>query len=182
MKNYLFAFAVKSIAALVVTNAAYAQTTINVEVLEPKDAITSDKAIAVGVKKNAVNLNAISLKAVRNFKKSYKMVSNENWSKAPDGFNASFTLDGIKNLLYYDKKGRWVGSLKVYAEDKLDRKIRDIVKREYYDYKITSIDEVETVGTYGIPAYIVHLEDSNSIKLIRVMDGVMDVYKDLSKL
>src|SRR5215210_3710356 len=181
MKNYLFAFAVKSIAALVVTNAAYAQTAINVEVLGPKDAITSDKAIAVGVKKNAVNLNAISLKAVRNFKKSYKMVNNENWFKAPDGFNARFTLNGINNMLYYDKKGRWVGSLKVYAEDKLDRKIRDIVKREYYDYKITFIDEVETVGTFGIPAYIVHIEDSNSIKLIRVMDGAMDVYKEFSK-
>ena len=181
MKNYLFAFAVKSIAALVVTNAAYAQTAINVEVLEPKDAITSDKAIGVGVKKNAVNLNAISLKAVKNFKKSYKMVSNENWFKAPDGFNARFTLNGIDNHIYYDKKGRWAGSLKVYAEDKLDRKIRDIVKREYYDYKITSIDEVETVGTYGIPAYIVHLEDSNSIKLIRVMDGEMAVYKEFKK-
>ncbi len=181
MKNYLFAFAAKCVAALVVTNGAYAQTAINIEVLEtPKNVIKMDKAITSD-KDNTVNMNAISLKAVKDFKKTYKMVSGENWFKDLDGFNARFTLNGVSNLIYYTKKGQWEGSLKVYSEDKLARDIRDIVKREYYDYDITSVQEIETFDSYGIPTYIVHLEDSNNIKLIRVRYGVMDVYSAFKK-
>ncbi len=91
------------------------------------------------------------------------------------------SLNGVSNLIYYTKKGQWEGSLKVYSEDKLARDIRDIVKREYYDYDITSVQEIETFDSYGIPTYIVHLEDSNNIKLIRVRYGVMDVYSAFKK-
>ncbi len=59
--------------------------------------------------------------------------------------------------------------------------IRDIVKREYYDYEITSVQEIETIDSYGIPTYIVHLEDNNNIKLIRVRDGEMALYKEFKK-
>ncbi len=181
MKNSLFAFAATCIASLAVTNGAYAQTAINVEVLEiPKDVIKTDKIITPE-KNNTVNLNAISLKAVKDFKKSYKMVSNENWYKGSDCFNAQFTLNGITNLIYYNKKGQWAGSLKVYSEDKMPGDIRDIVKREYYDYEITSVQEIETIDSYGIPTYIVHLEDNNNIKLIRVRDGEMALYKEFKK-
>ncbi|MEJ7682017.1 MAG: hypothetical protein WKG06_30025 [Segetibacter sp.] len=179
MKNSLFAFVATCIASLAVTNGAYAQTAINIEVLEiPKNVIKTGKDISPE-KNNTVNLNTISLKAVKDFKKSYKMVSDENWFIRSDGFNARFTLNGINNLIYYNKKGKWVGSLKVYSEDKLPRDIRDIVKREYYDYKITSVNEIETtLDTYGIPTYIVNLKDNNNIKLIRVRDGEMDVYQE----
>ncbi|MEO6454054.1 MAG: hypothetical protein ABIN97_08285 [Ginsengibacter sp.] len=181
MKKILFACMAGCIPALVIINEANAQYSNNITALETgKDVIKMDNPTA-SEKNNAVSLTGINIKAVKNFKKHYKLVNDEKWYKASDGFSASFNSDGIKNILFYDNKGYWTGSLKIYGEDKMSRAVRDMVKRVYYDYTITIVDEIETLNTKDKPVYIVHLEDNYSIKLIKVRDDDMDVYSEFKK-
>ncbi|MEO8412441.1 MAG: hypothetical protein ABI472_02230 [Ginsengibacter sp.] len=181
MKNFLFAFAAGCIPALAVTSGIQAQNATNVVAVEQYNSITNTNKAALAEKDKTASLHGISTKAVRDFKKSFKNVSNEKWFPSKDGFTAIFALNGVTSVIYYDKKGHWAGSVKAYDEDKLNPAIRDIVKRKYYDFNITSIDEVETIDNQNLPVYIVHLEDANSIKLVRVSDGEMDVYEEFKK-
>ncbi len=181
MKTILFAFAAGCIPALAVTNGANAQSSNNIAALEKPGYVFKMNNDFSSEKNNTVNLNSINARAIKDFNKSYKMASDAKWYKTRDGFIAGFTLDGINNTIYYAKNGQWKGSLKCYSEDKLAAEVRHIVKREYYDYKITCVKEIETINTYGTPTYIVNLEDDNNIKVVRVNDGNMDVYEEFSK-
>jgi hypothetical protein len=179
MKNFLIAFAAGSILALATTNGANAQNSKNN--IASND-IKIDKSVFPGAADATnVSTNAISAKALKDFKKSYKNASGEKWAKSANGVTAQFTSNGIDNIVYYDKKGNWDASLKNYSEDKFDRNVRAIVKSKYFDYKITQVQEVETAATLGTPTYMVHIEGDNDFKIIRVSDGEMDVYEEFGK-
>jgi len=118
---------------------------------------------------------------VKNFSRAYKDVTTETWLETKDGFAARFNAEGIRNTILYDVKGHWAGSVKNYTEEKLATNIRHIVKSKYYDYSIFYVDELETYESGGVPTYIIHLEDKNSIKLVRLCDGEMDTWKEYKK-
>ena len=59
--------------------------------------------------------------------------------------------------------------------------VRHIVKSTYYDYNIVYTQEIETADTKGMPTYIICLEDKTNIKMIRIYDGEMSVWKEFTK-
>ncbi|HKZ65111.1 MAG TPA: hypothetical protein VJ111_02080 [Chitinophagaceae bacterium] len=112
----------------------------------------------------------ISTKAVKNFTKTFKNAVNANWFVIKNGYLAKFNHNGITTKVFYDPKGRLVGNLRCYFEDKLPRDIRHLVKSHYYDSNIYYVQEV-TVGNAIV--YLVKIEDKISFKTIRVQDGEM---------
>jgi len=122
---------------------------------------------------------SISAKAVKNFTKTYKEADNAGWFVIKDGYLAEFKHDGITTKVYYDPKGRWVGNIRSYFEEKLPRSIRHLVKSHYYDYNIYYVHEVTVAD--GITVYLVKIEDKISLKTIRVQDGEMDEFEVLKK-
>ncbi len=180
MKKILFALLAGCIPALVTTNGAYAQNTANPEILEPPKNFPAIEKALTPVNNNTVGINSISPKALKDFTNRYKNVTGESWEKIKNGFAARFIINGVMNTIYYNKR-KWIGSLKHYSEDKMPQNIRAIIKPEYYDYSITSVDEVENIDSNGIPTYIVHLEDKNNIKLVRIYDRQMDVWEKFQK-
>lgn len=176
MKNFVIAAALVGVFAFVGTSESNAQT---------QASISFDKNVIAQMTGPAENYlyggEEISPKALKSFAKSYKNVTGENWAKIRNGYCASFTSDSKKNVVFYDTKGRWFGSVVSYAENKMPFEVRDLVKSKYYDYSIYFVEEVETVDSNGMPTYVVHLEDKNNIKLIRVNDGQMEAWKEYVK-
>jgi hypothetical protein len=168
MKKFLFALLTGCIPALIATNGAYAQNLVNTEILEPQKNITAIEKEVPPANDKIVGIGAISPKALKDFTKTYKNVIGESWWKVKDGSATRFIINGVMNSIYYNTKGRWTGSVKGYSEDKMPHDIRDIVKREYYEYSIIYVEEVETIDSHGIPTYVIHLEDKNNIKLVRI--------------
>ena len=115
-------------------------------------------------------LSSINEKAVKHFSKNYDKQSNASWYAVDDGFVAIFSQDGIKTKAYYDPKGRPVGEVRTYQEDKLPKEIRHMVKSTYYDFNIFLVNEV-SLGNAKV--YLVKIEDSTSFKTIRIQDGEM---------
>jgi hypothetical protein len=171
MKRILFALLVGLISNLAATNSANAQNSANAEVPE------SSKNFNAVEKAGAANNTAVSSKVLQAFSKSYKDVTDESWEKTREGFSAKFTAAGIRSVIYYNHKGVWLGSLKGYNEENMPGDIRKIVKREYYDSRITYVQEVQTTESNGMPTYVVHLEDRDGVTLVRVHDGEMEVWK-----
>ena len=169
------------IPALLATNNAAAQSSVSTEILDSqKNDLALERRISY-VTPNTAGMEVISTKAIKTFAKSYKDVSGEQWEKIEDGYTAKFILNGVTNRIYFDKKGKWSGSLKSYSEDKLPYEMRDIVKRTYYDFTITYVQEVETIDSHKVPTYIIHLQDKDQIKLVRLFDGEMETWKEYKR-
>jgi len=117
-------------------------------------------------------------KAFKNFSKNFKDADKAEWVETSDGYKAEFTKEGIQTKVFYNRKGKWIASVRNYQEDKLPGDIRHRVKSNYYDYSIFYVQEI-TVGEKM--AYLVKIEDKNSIKTIRLADGEMEEYLAFEK-
>ncbi len=135
---------------------------------------SSDGGYAIATEASAVNR-----KAVKDFQVRCAEAKDEKWFSVSDGFVVHFTMDGFRDRLYYDKKGHWMYSLRYIDEKKLPREVRNQVKSTYFDFTIKLVEIVE-VPDHKV--YLVHLEDSTTLKIVRVSDeGEMDIYKEFTK-
>jgi len=145
----------------------------------PYISAVANKIAAYSEKGQPIFLNDINSKAVSDLKQRYKNVDNETWQKREKGYIASFKKDGISYEIGYSKRGKWENSIKAYTEDKLPFAVRDIVKRNYYDFTISYVKEIETLLSQEIPTYLVYIYYKNQSKIIRVKDGEMDVWLEV---
>jgi len=173
MKKNLIALVIVSVATLAGTSRANAQIVSNSSSLEYQMNATETK--------NSMNELAISPRAIKDFMNTHKNVTGESWMKTKDGFSVRFNSDDVRTTIYYDKKGNWSGSIKIYGEEKMLRDIRHLVKSTYYDYNIVYAQEIETTDSDGVPTYVVCVDDKTKIKMIRVVNGEMSVWKEYAK-
>ncbi|PWT96340.1 MAG: hypothetical protein C5B52_16000 [Bacteroidetes bacterium] len=114
-------------------------------------------------------------RALKDFNRNNKTAPAAQWRQIQDGFIAEFTQDGIQSRTAYDKKGNFVYTIKTYGEKDLPKEVRKQVKSTYYDFSITQVEEVHASDKV---AYLVHIQDGNAWKIIRVTEDDMDVYKE----
>lgn len=117
-------------------------------------------------------------KALRLFDKDYKDVEKVNWFVLDDGYLARFMTDGVLNKVYYGKKGNWIGSTQQYNESKLSKEVRHIVKSHYYDFDISTVVEINTLGKV---IYYVVMHNSTELLKVRVMDREIEVLERFKK-
>lgn len=80
--------------------------------------------------------------------------------------------------VFYDKKGRVRFTIDYYSEKELPTEVRAIVKPVYYDYTILTVEEVKLNGR---SIYLIDMQDSTTIKTVRVADGEMELIRDLNR-
>jgi hypothetical protein len=146
----------------------------------PEKNMPAAKQLILTRDSNFIFRNEISTKAVRNFIRDYKNVTDAEWFRSPDGlFVVYFTSDSINSTVYYNKEGDFDRMIRYYNEEKLPREVRHLVKSNYYDFSIYHVSEFRSNGK---TAYVVVLEDKNSWKKIRVADNEMEVIGEFSKV
>ncbi|HEV8271975.1 MAG TPA: hypothetical protein VGQ04_11765 [Chitinophagaceae bacterium] len=181
MKKNLIALVIVNVATLAGISRADAQIVSGSNSLEyGRNTIEINKAVQA-VRNTTSEVEMISPRALKSFADKYKNVSGESWMRTKDGFSVRFTSNNVRNTVFYDKKGFWTGSLKLYSEEKMLHEVRHAVKSTYYDYNIIYTQEVEVADSKGTPTYIVCLEDKTNIKWIRLYDGEMSVWKEFTK-
>src|SRR4051812_17500525 len=82
-------------------------------------------------KDNSNALSAIHPRAVEEFQKSFRGVIGEKWAKTSDGYFASFTKDSVQTRVDYNRKGRWLETIRYYGEKKLPGEICGMIKSRY---------------------------------------------------
>lgn len=166
---------------LIITGAAYAQNSTGLYVIN--DTKTFKNSLSAFDEKNlnaysGNELSGISTKAVKDFSKTYKTAENTKWAKIQDGFMAHFTQDGIEKRTYYDQRGNWHFTISYYDEKKLPKYVRAMVKSTYYDYAISTVQELQIEDKV---IYIIHMQDDTSWKTVRVCEDEMDVIENFTK-
>ncbi|HEY6975011.1 MAG TPA: hypothetical protein VH396_01910 [Chitinophagaceae bacterium] len=171
MKNIVKTFAATVMAAVMLIQHADAQT---VQGSSSAGFAVGSSISAVdnitGEQKNNNALSGIHPRAVKDFQKSFKGITNEEWSKIDGGYIASFTQDSVQTRVDYNGRGARQHTILYYGEKKLPREVRNMVKSVYYDYTILNVVEIRLDDQ---PIYMVYMQDETHLKTIRVHDGEM---------
>jgi len=123
--------------------------------------------------------NEISAKAVRNFMKNFKNVTDAKWFKSANGLIvAYFANEKFRNWVFYNTDGDCEYMLRHYSEEQLRSDVRHVVKSKYYDYSIYLVAEITR---HEKIVHTVYLEDKKSWKIVRVIDGELELMQDLKK-
>ena len=75
---------------------------------------------------------------------------------------------------FFDKKGRHAFTIAYYGEKDLPYAVRAIVKPEYFDYTILTVEEVRLPER---SVYFIDMEDATTLKTVKVVDGEMEEVK-----
>jgi hypothetical protein len=130
-------------------------------------------------KNNKLYKNDIDSRARRDFSNNYKNVTDEKWTVTDEGFNVNFTIDEVKYSVRYDKKGYRLFTLRKYSEKNLPKNIRTLVRSNYFDYNIKSVDEISKPLMSIV--YVVLLEGDKEWIKVKVQDGEMTEVEKLEK-
>ena len=118
---------------------------------------------------------------IKGVKEPGKQLGNAGSSitSSKDGFIVHSDVNGNQISSAYDKKGNWLYTIERHGAASLLKNVMDIVKESYYDYFISGMEKVDRPGHNTI--YIVHIEDSNSIKTVRVSNAEVELVKDFER-
>jgi hypothetical protein len=89
------------------------------------------------------------------------------------------SVDGGQNRIRYQKNGRWQSTIRTYENSLLPEDVREFINDSYPKYSI--FGAVIEVSAGGNTALLVLIENKNSWKRIRVVNGEMDVYEEYAK-
>jgi hypothetical protein len=128
---------------------------------------------------SAAPSDVISPKAMTNFHKTFKNVSDEKWYEMPDATRAKFTVNDAHYVVDYDKKGHWLHTICTSDEKKLPADMRQEVRTSYLDYSIICVKEITL--PHNDKTYIVYLEGPSNFINLRIANGEMDEWQKYYK-
>jgi len=172
MKIYLLSSVAGIVVALAASSAAHGQTDKNyAQHSEVAHLFTNPPSIDENY-----NLNG---RAVRDFARTYKNVSGEVWTNSPSGYAVTFTLHDIEYTVFYDQAGYRLYTMRNFHKAKFPAEVKHIVKKTYYDYDITLVQEIS--NDLGESAYVIHLEGKTQWVTARVANGQVDEFERFNK-
>jgi hypothetical protein len=148
--------------------------------LYAKNEIVADTNTKDDLATGTINEHAVNLTAMRDFLQRFTTAKNVRWHKADNGFTAWFMDSGKNICVQYQDNGNWANTIKRYDEKLMPKDLRAIVKPVYYDDIIDGIIEI-VVPSKKNPVYLVYLHNDMRVKVLRVNDGELEVFKDYKK-
>jgi len=105
--------------------------------------------------------------------------SGKTSAKANEGHIVRSVIDGRQAMSAFNKKGKWVYTIQQYSLHNLDKNIIDRVRSVYYEYDVTGIQKIEQPGLETV--YAVYLQNTKSIKIVRLTSDDMELVQDFNK-
>jgi hypothetical protein len=119
-------------------------------------------------------------RAQRHFARHYRVRVDTAWKIFTDGgFICRFRQDEVINEVFYAKNGRWSCTILRYDGWRLAPDVKRDVQRAFEGYTVTHVNEINSDA--GIPVYIITIETSWNIKVIRVAGDQIDVREEYQK-
>ena len=170
------------IITILVTNIAYARPKIinHIHDLHALYIADTSASFEATVETRNLMLNNINLHAIRDFMNRFKEVSNEKWYGVEGGFVAKFKAGNIAAMVTYRKNGEWLYTINSFDQELMPEEVRLLVKQTYHNYDILHVKEIE-VPKQDSPIFLVYIQNTTTIKILRVQDGQMEVLHDYKR-
>ncbi len=113
----------------------------------------------------------VSSKTLSAFAGMFKGVTDARWYELDNKFLVKFNKNGRETTALYNKKGMHIYTISYGSEKDLPADVRHMIKSSYFDYEITLVIEVNSLGK---TAWIAKVQDETRIITVRVLDGEME--------
>lgn len=155
---------------------------VSVSSVRAQEANNNNRMITENIKWMQMNggyPNNINIRAVRDFVKRNKSVTDAAWAVIDDGFVVKYSGNQRHCRTVYSKSGNFLYTIRQFDEAQMPRDVRRIVKSRYFDYTITLVEEIER--PFKPLAYYIHMEDATTIVNVQVSDGEIETVEDYIK-
>ena len=136
-------------------------------------------AVSSADKMALAGMKAVSEKMHSHFAKNFKNATDIRVRPEADHTQISFKENGTSASVQYNKKGKFQYSVRTYDADKLPEGIRDEVERNFPGYTVFGF--VNDIDVLDKSAKLVMIENRNSWKRVRILDGQISVYEEYNK-
>ena len=89
-------------------------------------------------------------------------------------------MDGYKTVSAFDKKGKIIYSIQYYPAASLAKNIMDVVRNNFGNCYISGMEKINQPGQNEV--WVVHMENTSSVKTVYVSNGEVSVANDFSKI
>lgn len=119
-------------------------------------------------------------RAMAHFKENYAWVQDADWfNTAEKNMYCVFYQGNIVNRVFYDQNGYWQHTLVSFPPSDLPKNVKKIVTENFAGYNISYVNEIQSPSVESI--YMINIENSDDIKVIRVTGEVTEVTQDIKK-
>jgi hypothetical protein len=127
----------------------------------------------------ANNPPEVNEKVLEAFKKTFNTQQEVTWYENTNSFEARFESDGIKTIVWYDKKGSLVLTHRNYSGCKLPPMILSRLSTDLPDQKILGVTEITNKS--GMLYYITLEGEKTWMKIKADVQGDYEVYEKFKK-
>jgi hypothetical protein len=120
----------------------------------------------------------VSSKTLNVFAGMFKGASDVRWFELDNKFLVKFIKDGRETTALYNRKGMHLYTISYGSEKHLPTDLRRRIKSAYFDYLITLVIEVHSLGK---TAWIAKVEDENRMITVKVVDDEMEETENFLK-
>jgi hypothetical protein len=110
----------------------------------------------------------VSKRVARIFQRDFKGATQTRWYQANKNYLVEFIKDDMKQRALFKRSGRLIYHLAFGKEENLPLEVRQFIKNVYIDYKIT---DALSVNQDQRTAWIINLEDKNTVLVVRAENG-----------
>ena len=123
------------------------------------------------------NIN-VNTKLLKTFKKQFENVDEVEWSPVKNYFLAKFKKDGMLIRSLFNKNGKIIYTIEFLSEKQLPPNVRRMVKKQYYDYAITSAAKVAEANR---EIWVIKMAGETNYVSARVEGGEMEETENYQK-
>jgi hypothetical protein len=125
------------------------------------------------------SLKSINTKMFSHFSRNFKDASNIRITTAGENTHVSFRKNGELNGVQYNRKGKWLYSIRYFNESGLSAQLKANVESNYPGYLVYGF--AQEIKVLDKTALLVMIENKTSWKRIRIVDDVMDIFEEYNK-
>lgn len=130
--------------------------------------------LSAGVYANKPNVSEKVLKA---FNETFSNAENVSWHEVDGQYSVHFLQSDIRYIVYYNKRGSIISSMRYYKPCLLPTNVLSIIKQQYPGMKPFGVTEITSGGNM---AYFIKVEDGNFWYTIKADSyGGSEVYEKL---
>ncbi len=121
----------------------------------------------------------INVKVLDAFNKTFVNTENLKWYENENNFEARFSLDGVRSIVWYNKKGELLKMHRYYFEYKLPPFLLGNIRKKMPDQKIYGVTEI--TNSAGVAYYITIEDKKNWVQLKADNTGEFEIIEKFKK-
>jgi hypothetical protein len=119
-------------------------------------------------------------RAMAHFKENFAWVQDADWfNTVENNMYCVFHQGNIVNRVFYDQNGYWQYTLISFPPSVLPKNVKKMVSENFDGYTISYVNEIVSINDE--PVYMINIENTDDIKVVRVSGESIEVNQDIKK-